>query len=76
MARTLAVVGPTATGKTALGLVLAPSLDGEFISDDGHYVSENCWIHSWSAGNLREILDPTSDVSEVMDGVEEEKQDT
>ena len=48
-------------------LVYAPSLDGEFISDDGHYVAENCWIHTWSGGNLREILDPTSDVSEVME---------
>jgi len=47
--------------------VYGPALDGEFISDDGHYVLENCWIQTWSAGNLREILDPTSDVSEVME---------
>lgn len=34
MARTLAVVGPTATGKTALGLALAPPLDGEIVNAD------------------------------------------
>ena len=34
MSRTLAVVGPTATGKTALGMALARALGGEIINAD------------------------------------------
>ena len=44
-------------------LVYAPALDGGFISDDSHYVSDNPYLQELSRDNLIAILDPTSVVA-------------
>lgn len=40
--------------------VYAPAMDGEFISDDQHYVWANPYLQELSLASLREIWDPTS----------------
>jgi hypothetical protein len=47
----------------ALLIVYAPALDGEFISDDSHYVSQNPYLQDLDAQKLVAILDPTSVVA-------------
>lgn len=44
-------------------VVYSPALSGPFVSDDLHYVATNPYVHSLSAENLREILDPRSSAS-------------
>jgi len=39
--------------------VYEPALSGPFVSDDFHYVRDNVYVHSLSAENLLDILDPT-----------------
>ncbi len=45
----------------------APALDGEFISDDQHYVHGNPYLHELSLENLREILDPRGALTVVVE---------
>lgn len=42
-------------------------MDGEFISDDGHYVANNFYIRDLSADNLVAIVSPTSAVPLVVE---------
>ncbi len=39
--------------------VYEPALSGPFLSDDLHYVRDNVYVHSLSAENILDILDPT-----------------
>ena len=39
--------------------VYEPALSGPFLSDDLHYVRDNVYVHSLSAENVLDILDPT-----------------
>lgn len=51
-----------------LGLAIyAPALDGDFISDDGHYVQQNPYVHELSLENVAAILDPTSVVTKLVE---------
>jgi hypothetical protein len=43
----------------AVLVVYRPALDGPFLSDDGHYVERNVFIHTLSVENFVAILDPT-----------------
>jgi len=47
--------------------IYAPALDGKFISDDGHYVAQNPYIHDPSVENLIAILNPGSVVALVVE---------
>lgn len=47
----------------ALLIVYAPALDGAFISDDSHYVSQNPYLQDLDVAKLVAILDPTSVVA-------------
>ena len=47
----------------ALLIVYEPALDGAFISDDSHYVSQNPYLQDLDAAKLVAILDPTSVVA-------------
>ena len=52
--RLVAVVGPTATGKSALGLSLARALGGEIVACDSTAVYRGIDIgtgHSWGAAH-------------------------
>jgi hypothetical protein len=40
-------------------IVYRPALDGPFLSDDGHYVERNVFIHTLSVENFVAIIDPT-----------------
>ena len=51
----------------ALLVIYAPALDGEFISDDEHYIERNVFIQNPSMDNLAAILDPTSVVSILVE---------
>jgi hypothetical protein len=52
----------------AVGLVIyAPALNGEFISDDGHYVAENPYVHDLTLDNIAAILDPMSVVARLVE---------
>lgn len=52
----------------ALALVLyGPALGGTFVSDDQHYVFENCWIQDLNARNVAAILDPSSEVAPIVE---------
>ena len=48
-------------------LVYAPGLEGEFISDDLHYVAQNEYIHTPSFSNVVAIWSPTSEVAEIVE---------
>lgn len=51
-----------------LGLfIYGPALDGEFISDDQHYVRDNPYVHDPSPENLIEILKPAGIVAAVVE---------
>jgi hypothetical protein len=39
-------------------IVYRPALDGPFLSDDGHYVERNVFIHTLSVENFVAIIDP------------------
>ena len=47
--------------------IYAPALDGKFISDDGHYVAQNPYIHDLSRENVIAILNPGSVVALVVE---------
>jgi len=47
--------------------VYAPALDGAFVSDDGHYVAQNPYIHDLTLSNLVAIWNPTSVVAIVVE---------
>jgi hypothetical protein len=52
----------------AVGLaVYAPSFEGQFLSDDLHYVRHNEYIHTPSFENLVDIWNPTSEVAELVE---------
>ncbi|MDP7570588.1 MAG: hypothetical protein QF391_03175, partial [Myxococcota bacterium] len=40
-----------------------PALSGPFLSDDGHYVEQNRYVHELSLENVQELLDPTGSVA-------------
>ncbi|MCH2169247.1 hypothetical protein MK489_00570 [Myxococcota bacterium] len=40
-------------------VVYSPALEGEFLSDDLHYVRDNVYVHTLSVDNVLAILDPT-----------------
>lgn len=44
-------------------LVYAPAMNGAFLSDDGHYVERNAYIHVLSVENFIAILDPLGPVT-------------
>ena len=48
-------------------IVYSPSLEGEFISDDLHYVAHNEYIHTPSLANVWAIWNPTSEVAELVE---------
>lgn len=48
-------------------VVYAPALDGEFISDDEHYVERNAFVHDPTGENLVAIIDPASVVSVLVE---------
>jgi hypothetical protein len=48
-------------------LLYGPALDGDFISDDRHYVEQNVYVHEPTGGNLVAILNPTSVVSVLVE---------
>lgn len=48
-------------------IVYAPSFEGEFISDDFHYVAHNQYIHAPSLDNLVAIWNPVSEVAELVE---------
>ncbi|MDG2333099.1 MAG: hypothetical protein P8Q97_02625 [Myxococcota bacterium] len=50
----------------ALG-VYAPSFQGQFISDDLHYVAHNEYVHTLSLENWVDIWDPSSEVAELVE---------
>ena len=59
-----------ATLMAFLGLsfvVYSPSLEGEFISDDAHYVQNNAYVQDPTGANLVAILDPTSVVPRLVE---------
>jgi tetratricopeptide (TPR) repeat protein len=66
---------PRAPSGRALGLVFvllallvyAPGLEGQFISDDLHYLAQNEYIHTLSVENMLAIWDPTSEVAEIVE---------
>ena len=48
-------------------VVYAPSFEGEFISDDFHYVAHNQYVHAPSLDNLVAIWNPVSEVAELVE---------
>ena len=48
-------------------VVYAPSFEGEFISDDFHYVAHNQYIHAPNLDNLVAIWSPVSEVAELVE---------
>ena len=44
-------------------LVYEPAMNGAFLSDDGHYVQRNVYIHELSLENLIAILEPLGPVT-------------
>lgn len=53
---------------SAVGLlVYSPVLDGEFISDDSHYLVVNEYVHTPSLSNIASIWDPTSEVTVLVE---------
>jgi len=50
----------------ALG-VYAPSFQGQFISDDLHYVAHNEYVHTVSFENWVDIWNPSSEVAELVE---------
>ena len=48
-------------------VIYGPALDGEFISDDRHYVEQNVYVQEPTGDNLVAILDPTSVVSVLVE---------
>jgi uncharacterized membrane protein YphA (DoxX/SURF4 family) len=55
-------------GFALLGLIVyAPNFEGEFISDDLHYVAQNEYIHTPSLANMVAIWNPTSEVAELVE---------
>ncbi len=48
-------------------VVYSPSLEGEFISDDAHYVQNNAFVQDPTGANLVAILDPTSIVPRLVE---------
>ncbi|MFP6640175.1 MAG: hypothetical protein VCC04_08020 [Myxococcota bacterium] len=48
-------------------LVYGPALDGEFISDDSHYVASNEYVHTPSLANIVAIWDPRSEVTVLVE---------
>ena len=47
--------------------VYGPALDGEFLSDDFHYVATNEYVHTPSASNLIAIWNPQSEVTILVE---------
>jgi hypothetical protein len=47
--------------------IYAPALDGSFISDDGHYVAQNPYVHDLTPENVIAILNPGSVVALVVE---------
>jgi hypothetical protein len=59
-------VGWVLLAMTFLGaslLVYEPAMNGPFLSDDGHYVQRNVYIHELSLENLIAILEPLGPVT-------------
>jgi hypothetical protein len=53
---------------TAIGLVLySPVLNGDFISDDSHYVVRNAYVHDLTWPNVVAIWSPTSEVAVLVE---------
>ncbi len=44
-------------------LLYRPALSGPFLSDDGHYVEQNRYVHELSLDNVLVLLDPTGSVA-------------
>lgn len=62
--------GPLATALlfALLGLVLySPVLDGDFVSDDSHYVLRNEYVHDLTLDNLVAVWSPTSEVTVLVE---------
>ena len=58
-------------GFIGVGLtVYEPALDGQFVSDDAHYVANNPYIQDPSREHLVAILDPTSIVPRLVENYE------
>jgi len=58
----------TLAGFALVGLlVYGPVLQGEFISDDAHYVRDNPYIHTLNVENVIAIWDPTSVVAILIE---------
>ncbi len=47
--------------------IYGPALDGQFISDDNHYVAQNPYIQDLSAANVLAIWNPASVVTVVVE---------
>lgn len=48
-------------------IAYAPALDGDFISDDEHYVLNNAYVHEVSLENLAAIFDPTGTPAKLVE---------
>ncbi len=69
--------GPDESRGFLVGLFLAffvacliaygPALDGDFISDDEHYVLNNAFVHEMSVDNLIAIFDPTGTPAKLVE---------
>ena len=47
--------------------IYSPALDGDFVSDDAHYVHGNRYLHELSADHLSAILDPTGPLIRIVE---------
>jgi len=63
-----AVYGLLLAGFVVAALIIySPALNGEFISDDGHYVATNHYVHALTPQNILAMLDPTSVLAVIVE---------
>ena len=63
-----AVYGLLLAGFVVAALIIySPALNGEFISDDGHYVATNHYVHALTQENILAMLDPTSVLAVIVE---------
>jgi hypothetical protein len=63
-----AVYGLLLAGFVVAALIIySPALNGEFISDDGHYVATNHYVHALTQENILSMLDPTSVLAVIVE---------
>ena len=63
-----AVYGLLLAGFVVAALIIySPALNGEFISDDGHYVASNHYVHALTPQNILAMLDPTSVLAVIVE---------